>query len=129
MLTRRQFTSAAFAAAADLTSDTNRPRLHFLPPANWMNDPNAPIFHNGLYHLYYQHNPKAAKWDTMHWGYATSKDLVHWQHHGVVLAPTPGGPDKDGCFSGCMVIDNGKPTIVYTGVNPQVQCIATQPAT
>jgi len=125
MWTRRQFTSAALAAATDLSSDTNRPRLHFLPPGNWMNDPNAPIFYNGAYHLYYQHNPKAAKWDTMHWGYATSKDLVRWQHHGIALAPTPGGADKDGCFSGCMVIDNGKPTIVYTGVRPEVQCIAT----
>lgn len=122
-LTRRQF--AAALAAPDLAADTNRPKLHFLPPANWMNDPNAPIFHNGLYHLYYQHNPKAAKWDTMHWGYATSKDLIRWQHHGIALAPTPGGPDKDGCFTGCMVIDEGKPTIIYTGVRPEVQCIAT----
>lgn len=90
-----------------------------------MNDPNAPIWHNGKYHLFYQHNPKAAKWDTMHWGHAASQDLLHWDHLPIALTPTPGGPDKDGCFSGCMVMDDGKPVIVYTGVNPQVQCLAT----
>jgi beta-fructofuranosidase len=124
MLTRRRF-AAVTLLGPDLSADTNRPKLHMLPPANWMNDPNAPVFHNGLYHLYYQHNPKAAKWDTMHWGYATSEDLIHWRHHGIALAPTPGGPDKDGCFTGCMVLDNGKPAIIYTGVRPEVQCIAT----
>ncbi len=125
MLTRRSLLAGAMGAAPDLAADTNRPRLHMLPPANWMNDPNAPIFHKGEYHLYYQHNPKAAKWDTMHWGYATSSDLATWRHHGIALAPTPGGADKDGCFTGCMVLDEGKPAIVYTGVRPEVQCVAT----
>ncbi len=121
MLSRR----ALLASLVPLPEDPLRPRFHFLPPANWMNDPNAPIFHNGEYHLYYQHNPKAAKWDTMHWGHASSPDLLHWKHLPIALAPTPGGPDKDGCFTGCMVIDNGKPTIIYTGVRPEVQCLAT----
>jgi beta-fructofuranosidase len=50
--------------------------------------------------------------------------MVHWKHLPVALAPTPGGPDKDGVFSGCAVIDNGV-TAIYTGVNPETQCIAT----
>ncbi len=66
MLTRRSLLAGAMNAAQDLAADTNRPRLHLLPPANWMNDPNAPIFHNGEYHLHDLHNPKAARWDTMH---------------------------------------------------------------
>jgi beta-fructofuranosidase len=108
-----------------LATDADRPQYHFLPPSMWMNDPNGPVWHQGQYHLYYQHNPKAAQWDTMHWGHAVSNDLLHWKHLPISLAPTPGGPDKDGCFSGCMVIDHGKPTLVYTGVHPEVQCIAT----
>lgn len=124
MITRREFAASAVNLAAPGSSDPDRPRYHFLPPSNWMNDPNAPIWHNGVYHLFYQYNPKAAKWDTMHWGHATSKDLLNWEHLPIALAPTPGGPDKDGCFSGCMVIDNGKPVIVYTGVRPEVQCLA-----
>jgi len=38
---------------------------------------------------------------------------------------TKGGPDKDGVFSGCAVDHDGVPTLVYTGVRPEVQCIAT----
>ncbi|HEY3441636.1 MAG TPA: glycoside hydrolase family 32 protein [Paludibaculum sp.] len=125
MITRREFASSALAFVESASSDPDRPRYHFLPRANWMNDPNAPIWHDGKYHMFYQYNPKAAKWDTMHWGHATTTDLLHWEHLPIALAPTPGGPDKDGCFSGCMVMDRGKPVIVYTGVDPQVQCLAT----
>ncbi len=42
--------------------------------------------------------------------------MVHWRNLGVAVAPTPGGPDKDGCWSGSAVIHNGVPTLVYTGV-------------
>lgn len=117
--------AALLAQAPRLSEDPDRPQTHLLPPANWMNDPNAPVWHGGRYHMYYQHNPKAAKWDTMHWGHAVSPDLVHWEHRPIALRPTPGGPDKDGCFTGCMVIDRGTPTIIYTGVRPEVQCVAT----
>lgn len=113
------------AQSSGLKDDADRPRLRLLPPANWMNDPNAPVWHEGRYHMYYQHNPKAAKWDTMHWGYAVSRDMVHWEHRPIALRPTPDGPDKDGCFTGCMVIDRGTPTLLYTGVRPEVQCLAT----
>ena len=112
-----------------LAADPQRPRYHFLPPANWMNDPNGPIFWKGKYHLFYQHNPYApfhgGRSGTMHWGHAVSKDLVYWTHLPIALAPTPGGPDKDGVYSGCCVDNDGVPTIIYTGVSPEVQCIAT----
>ena len=39
--------------------------------------------------------------------------------------PRPVGPDKDGCWSGSAFINEGVPTLVYTGVFPQVQCLAT----
>lgn len=113
------------ALARRLAADPDRPRFHFLPPANWMNDPNGPIWHGGRYHMYYQYNPKAAKWDTMHWGYAVSPDLVHWEHKPIALKPTPGGPDHEGCFTGCAVLDGQTPTLIYTGVNPEKQCLAT----
>lgn len=104
---------------------TNRPIYHFAPLANWMNDPNGLIQWQGVYHLFYQHNPNGAYWDQMHWGHASSPDLVHWTHLPIALAPTPGGPDKDGCFSGCAINHNGVPTLVYTGTMPEVQCLAT----
>src|SRR5699024_8819003 len=97
------------------------------PPANWMNDPNGLIQYRGLYHLFYQHNPNGALWGTMHWGHAVSTDLVHWRHLPIALAPDPDGPDADGCYSGVVVVHDGIPTLVYTGVRgkDQLACLAT----
>ncbi|NLG96166.1 MAG: glycoside hydrolase family 32 protein [Chloroflexi bacterium] len=95
-------------------SDRHRPRYHFMPPANWMNDPNGLIQWQGTYHLFYQHNPAAAKWGQIHWGHATSSDLVYWKHEPIALAPTPGGPDQSGVWSGSAVNWEGQPTLVYT---------------
>lgn len=107
-------------------TDPHRPRYHFLPPACWMNDPNGLIQWKGKYHLFYQHNPHAATWGLMHWGHAVSEDLVRWRHLPIALAPTPGGPDQDGCWSGCAVNDRGTATLIYTGVREghQRPCLA-----
>jgi beta-fructofuranosidase len=99
-----------------LSDDPLRPQYHLLPAANWMNDPNGPIFWNGQYHVFYQYNPNAAHWGDMHWAHAVSKDMIHWRHLPIALSPNPTGPDSDGCFSGSTVINNGVPTILYTGV-------------
>jgi beta-fructofuranosidase len=125
LLTRRASAKETSELADRLAADPHRPRYHFLPPAHWMNDPNGPIFHGGGYHMFYQHNPNGAFWGTMHWGHAVSRDMVHWKHLPVALAPAAGGPDKDGVFSGCAVINRGVPTLIYTGVSPEVQCLAT----
>jgi beta-fructofuranosidase len=117
--------AAAPTPVSKLAADPHRPRYHLLPAANWMNDPNGPIYWQGKYHMFYQYNPNGAFWGDMHWGHAVSEDMVHWKHLPMALAPTPGGPDKDGVFSGCAVIDNGVPTVIYTGVNPETQCVAT----
>ena len=105
-------------------TDPHRPQFHFMPVKNWMNDPNGLIQWQGSYHLFYQYNPGGADHVNMHWGHAVSSDLVHWEHLPIALAPTPGGADKDGVFSGCAVDNDGVPTIIYTGVWPEVQCLA-----
>jgi beta-fructofuranosidase len=110
-------------------ADPHRPRYHFLPPANWMNDPNGVIQWQGKYHLFYQHNPNGPLWGDIHWGHAVSDDLIHWSDLPIALTPTPGGPDETGCFSGCAV-NNGLPTLIYTGTRGekhdiQTQCLAT----
>jgi beta-fructofuranosidase len=112
-------------ALAQLADDPHRPKYHFLPAANWMNDPNGPIFWRGRFHMFYQYNPNGAFWGSMHWGHAYSADMVHWKHLPVALAPTPGGYDKDGVFSGCAVDDGGVATLLFTGTKPEVQCLAT----
>ena len=101
---------------SSLSADPLRPQYHLLPAANWMNDPNGPIYWNGQYHVFYQYNPNAACWGDMHWAHAVSRDMIHWRHLPIALTPDPAGPDRDGCFSGSTVINNGVPTILYTGV-------------
>ena len=64
-----------------LASDPYRPAYHFLAPINWMNDPNGTIFWRGRYHIFYQYNPNGAFHGTIHWGHASSADLVHWTDH------------------------------------------------
>lgn len=106
-------------------TDQHRPQYHFSAPQQWINDPNGLIHWNGEYHLFYQYNPHAAYWGAMHWGHAVSRDLITW--HDLPLALAPDMPyDKDGVFSGCAIVHNGKPVIVYTGVsNPdQLPCLA-----
>lgn len=126
---------------AQLAADPLRPQFHLLPARNWMNDPNGPIYWKGHYHMFFQYNPNAAVWGDMHWAHAVGPDMIHWKHLPVALAPTPGGYDSDGCFSGSAVDDQGLATILYTGVKtvpPQqgtlrdgthnfleVQCLAT----
>lgn len=104
------------AEAGEIAHDPLRPSFHLLPPHNWMNDPNGPIYWKGKYHLFYQLNPHGAGWGDMHWGHAISPDMIHWHHLPIALAPTAGGADSEGCFSGSAVVFNGVPTFVYTGV-------------
>jgi beta-fructofuranosidase len=104
------------AMKTKLARDPRRPQFHLLPAANWMNDPNGPIYWNGRYHMFFQYNPDGAYWGDMHWAHAVSPDIVHWKHLPIALSPTPGGPDGAGCFSGTAVIDNGVVNALYTGV-------------
>jgi beta-fructofuranosidase len=97
--------------------DRHRPAYHFLPPANWMNDPNGLIQWRGRYHMFYQYNPNGAFWGTMHWGHAASRDLVRWEHLPIALAPGPEPYDDAGVFSGITLDHEGQPTIMYTATS------------
>lgn len=112
-----------------------RPKIHFTPEKNWNNDPNGLIYLDGIWHLYYQHNPYDVVWGPMYWGHAVSRDLLHWEHLPMALYP-----DEIGCmFSGSMAYDENntagfakhgeKPMVaVYTAHNLEngleQQCIA-----
>lgn len=90
------------------------PHYHLTPRIGWINDPNGFCYALGKYHIFYQHYPYDAKWGPMHWGHATSTDLVHWEHQDIALAPSE-DYDRDGCFSGSAIEHDGKLYVIYTG--------------
>ena len=67
-----------------------------------MNDPNGMVRYDGVYHLFFQYYPDDIVWGPMHWGHATSRDLVHWQQQPIALYPDSIGY----IFSGSAVIDS-----------------------
>lgn len=98
-----------------LLKDRHRPQYHASPPAHWMNEPHAPIYFEGKYHLFYQHNPQGPYWAQIHWGHWVSDDMVHWRDLPVALAPEKGAVDPDGVWSGSAAYDeNGVPALFFT---------------
>lgn len=109
--------SATKTASSDASAEPHRPLIHFSPPEKWMNDPNGLVYHNNTYHFFYQYYPDSTIWGPMHWGHATSKDLMQWEHQPVALYPDSLGY----IFSGSAVVDfnnssglgvNGRPPLV-----------------
>lgn len=88
-----------------------------------MNDPNGLIERDGVHHLFFQHNPHATTFGPMHWGHATSSDLLAWNEQPVALAPgDPGDCDDDGCWSGCAVpLPGGRVAMLYSANHEQRQ--------
>jgi fructan beta-fructosidase len=106
-----------YGQSAQSKSEAHRPQYHFSPKAHWMNDPNGMVYYKGTYHLFFQYYPNGTTWGPMHWGHATSKDMVHWQEQSIALYPDSLGY----IFSGSAVVDgnntsgfgkNGKVPIV-----------------
>jgi len=95
------FAGKIVAQEQNLYKETYRPQYHFSPTKNWMNDPNGLVYSNGLYHLFFQHNPFANEWGHMTWGHATSKDLIHWKEMPIAIAEENGVM----IFSGSAVLD------------------------
>lgn len=101
-----------------LLADRHRPQYHVSPPAHWMNEPHAPIYFDGQYHLFYQHNPQGPYFHHIHWGHWVSEDLVHWRDLPIALAPEKDQLAPDGIWSGSATYDaDGLPVLFFTAGN------------
>lgn len=78
-----------------------RPAYHHTPSYGWMNDPNGMFYKDGVWHLYFQHNPYGSKWQNLSWGHSTSKDLINWTPEPEALEPNGLGM----VFSGSCALD------------------------
>nr|XP_043635833.1 beta-fructofuranosidase, insoluble isoenzyme 1-like [Erigeron canadensis] len=93
-----------------------RTGYHFQPEKNWINDPNAPMYYKGYYHLFYQYNPKGALWGNIVWAHSVSKDMINWINLEPAIVPSK-PYDKYGCWSGsATILPGNKPVILYTGI-------------
>ncbi len=98
--------------------DRYRPQYHAIPAGHWMNEPHAPIYYNGKYHLFYQHNPQGPFFHQIHWGHWVSDDMVHWEQLPVALAPEKGDIAPDGVWAGDATYDkDGNPVLLFTAGN------------
>ncbi|MBT2512447.1 GH32 C-terminal domain-containing protein [Arthrobacter sp. ISL-30] len=109
------------ASGSTLGQEPYRPAFHFSPEKNWMNDPNGMVYHKGVYHLYYQHNPSGNTWGNMSWGHATSTDLVHWKEQPLAISTD----DQEDVFSGSVVVDKDNSSGFGTAENPPLVAIYT----
>ena len=96
-----------------------RPKIHFTPKKNWMNDPNGLVYLNGKYHLFFQYNPFGSQWGNMSWGHAISENLLDWEEVNIAI---PADPDNLGyIFSGSVVVDkNNTSGFMKDGISPLV---------
>ncbi|XP_057506071.1 beta-fructofuranosidase, insoluble isoenzyme 1-like [Actinidia eriantha] len=103
----------------------HRTGFHFQPKKHWINDPNGPMYYNGIYHLFYQYNPKGAVWGNIVWAHSVSADMINWKPLDPAIYPSKPF-DRYGCWSGsATILPGNRPIILYTGIvdanNTQVQ--------
>jgi fructan beta-fructosidase len=95
-----------------------RPQVHFSPKEHWINDPNGMVYYKGIYHLFFQYHPYSSVWGPMHWGHATSSDMIHWKRQPIAVYPDSIGT----IFSGSAVVDKNNTS--GFGKNGQVPLVA-----
>ena len=101
-----------------LTGDPYKTQYHGGPYQHWMNEPHAPVYYNGLYHLFFQSNSVGTYWRNICWGHLVSEDTVHWRPLPDAIVPTENSVVPDGVWSGGATLDqNGVPVLFFTAGN------------
>ena len=88
------------------------PTFHVADECHNENDPNAPFFFNGMYHLFYQDHVLGG----VVGGHAASPDLVHWKRLEVALWNDRWYDDNSVYTFSATIVDDGTPVLVYPGL-------------
>ncbi|MCM1088868.1 MAG: GH32 C-terminal domain-containing protein [Muribaculaceae bacterium] len=101
-----------------LTQNIYKTQYHGGPYQHWMNEPHAPFYYNGMYHLFYQSNMVGTYWRNICWGHLVSEDMVHWTPMKEAITPCENSVVPDGVWSGGAAMDvNGVPLLFFTAGN------------
>ncbi len=106
-------------------------RFHVHPEVGLLNDPNGMVWHDGVYHLFYQWHPDAPKHAMKRWAHLTSTDMVNFDRQSGELVPGD-WYDSHGCYSGSGIVIDDQVKLYYTGNvrfpdggRQSYQCLAT----
>ncbi|MCM1283076.1 MAG: GH32 C-terminal domain-containing protein [Muribaculaceae bacterium] len=101
-----------------LGDDIYKTQYHGGPYQHWMNEPHAPLYYNGMYHLFFQQNMVGTYWRNIQWGHLVSRDMVNWKPVKEAICATEDTVVPDGVWSGNAVCDaNGVPLLFFTAGN------------
>lgn len=107
-----------------LTGDVFKTQYHGGPYQHWMNEPHAPVYYNGMYHLFFQSNSIGTYWRNICWGHLVSEDTVHWRQIQDAIVPMENSVVPDGVWSGGAALDkNGVPILFFTAGNDSYRSI------
>ena len=96
------------------SGDRYRPQFHGIPPAVWMNEPHAPIYYKGMFHVFYQHNPIGPYWSQIRWAHICSRDMIHWIYVKDAVVPQQPACPEGAWTGGSVVGPDGTPWLTVT---------------
>lgn len=91
-----------------------RQQYHIQSVTGLLNDPNGFVFHDGVWHLFYQWCPWGAVHGLKYWYHTVSEDLVTWKNKGVCIRPDTEFDNK-GAYSGSALPTKDSVWLYYTG--------------
>lgn len=91
-----------------------RQTFHVQPVTGLLNDPNAFVYLNNTWHLFYQWCPWGAFHGLKYWYHVQSKDLITWENKGVYIKPDT-IYDNKGAYSGTAMPIYDDLYLFYTG--------------
>ena len=97
--------------------DLYRCHYHLMPLTGKLGDPNGMYQYNGVYHIFYVYLPLSfveSKRTPCVWGHYSTLDFIHYKINPIALYPDH-PRDKDGAYSGSLLLDEDKRYIYYTG--------------